>query len=554
MTSTDPGRGRIMRSARLAWVLAALVALSASGVAWVRVAKAETDAPAPDTQSADAPAVDADGMPGEEPTLDELAAKLDQSDRILGGIQVRPGQWPSMVALFMLKADGRAGPFCGGTVIARTWVLTAAHCAAAMKRERNTTFFIREGIVNLLGNTRRDVAVIRIVTHEKYVHKLTLNDVALLQLGSPAASPPQLLISGRQVEQTLAPQRVTTVIGFGLTSEKGQLSLDLLQVDVPVVSRQACRRTYGATRITDANFCAGTVQGGRDACQGDSGGPIFAPNVDGQQMQVGIVSWGRGCGRPGAPGVYASVGRFEDWIRSQVPEAQFTGTQAAVAAAPPPPPAPGSASAAAPPPRPVASGPVAAPPPPPATGAPVAAAPPPATSVALQAIAEGATTTEKPSQLAQLSVEIMQGNRVKAGEIVDIRVLSSVDGTLAVFNEEASRRAYQIFPTPAMTAAQPGGLDRIAAGAPLMLPPPRLKDGGFRFRITPPAGENRLVAVVIPPGAKVDDILSKHADGSDFYNLDHVLTELAEAMRGIEVVRLPPVHRAVATWNYTIVD
>lgn len=52
----------------------------------------------------------------------------------------------------------------------------------------------------------------------------------------------------------------------------------------------------------------------------------------------------------------------------------------------------------------------------------------------------------------------------------------------------------------------------------------------------------------------MDDVLAQHADGADFYNLDDVLTALDRAMRGIEVVRLPPVNRAVAIWNYTIVD
>lgn len=130
-----------------------------------------------------------------------------------------------------------------------------------------------------------------------------------------------------------------------------------------------------------------------------------------------------------------------------------------------------------------------------------------------------------------------------------------VIGRLALFNEEADKRAYQIFPTPNMIAAQPGGLGRIAAGEPLGLPPSLLKDEGFRFRITPPAGQNRLVGVVIPAGTKrVDDILSQHADGADFYNLDDVPGELAHAMRGSEVVQLPPENRAVATWNYQIVD
>lgn len=36
--------------------------------------------------------------------------------------------------------------------------------------------------------------------------------------------------------------------------------------------------------------------------QGDSGGPVVINN-----LQVGVISWGGGCSRPGRPGVYAKL-------------------------------------------------------------------------------------------------------------------------------------------------------------------------------------------------------------------------------------------------------
>ena len=53
----------------------------------------------------------------------------------------------------------------------------------------------------------------------------------------------------------------------------------------------------------------------KDSCQGDSGGPAVVPAKDGSGfVQVGVVSWGRGCGGS-LPGVYSRVAAFSGWIQ-----------------------------------------------------------------------------------------------------------------------------------------------------------------------------------------------------------------------------------------------
>ena len=48
--------------------------------------------------------------------------------------------------------------------------------------------------------------------------------------------------------------------------------------------------------------------------QGDSGGPLVHLFGLNRMEQVGIVSWGIGCGKEDFPGVYTRVTEIRDWI------------------------------------------------------------------------------------------------------------------------------------------------------------------------------------------------------------------------------------------------
>lgn len=72
------------------------------------------------------------------------------------------------------------------------------------------------------------------------------------------------------------------------------------------MDRTSCGAAYDGM-ITSRMICAGLA--GHDSCQGDSGGPLVAGGV-----QVGIVSWGYGCARPGYPGVYSNIAQLRGFI------------------------------------------------------------------------------------------------------------------------------------------------------------------------------------------------------------------------------------------------
>lgn len=86
---------------------------------------------------------------------------------------------------------------------------------------------------------------------------------------------------------------------------------------MPFVSDATCQQAYGSDLVPSQEICAGYVStGGVDTCQGDSGGPMFRKDNAGAWIQVGIVSWGEGCARPGYPGVYTQVSTFASAIAS----------------------------------------------------------------------------------------------------------------------------------------------------------------------------------------------------------------------------------------------
>ncbi|KAL0127867.1 hypothetical protein PUN28_003247 [Cardiocondyla obscurior] len=232
-------------------------------------------------------------------------------ERIVGGKNADPGEWPWIAALFNA---GRQ--FCGGSLIDDTHVLTAAHCVANMNSWDVARLTVRLGDYNIKTNTEiRHIErrVKRVVRHRGFNSRTLYNDVALLTLSEPVEFTEQIrpicLPSGSQ----LYSGKTATVIGWGSLRESGPQPAILQEVSIPVWSNSECKFKYGAAApggIVDSFLCAGRAA--KDSCSGDSGGPLMVN--DGRWTQVGIVSWGIGCGKGQYPGVYTRVTHFLPWI------------------------------------------------------------------------------------------------------------------------------------------------------------------------------------------------------------------------------------------------
>lgn len=227
--------------------------------------------------------------------------------RIVGGTPVDISAYPWQVALKIRKGD--ATYLCGGSIVAETWVLTAAHCVAPW--DRSTAVRAKAGANDYNAGGVWLVAT-EVHIHPAYNDQTHENDVALLRFSGPLSGHVIAMASNGYQLTSSTPLQVT---GWGTTSEDGDTSNRLLMAELPYVANDVCNQpaSYDGS-IVASMMCAGRSEGGRDSCQGDSGGPLVAGKPENNPLLVGVVSFGEGCARQLKFGVYSRVSSFRSWI------------------------------------------------------------------------------------------------------------------------------------------------------------------------------------------------------------------------------------------------
>lgn len=260
---------------------------------------------------------------------------------ILGGETAKRGDYPFIASLGYDRPSGRIYG-CGGALINRRYVVTAAHCYSneqpivevVLGEHDFSTDPDCDGcpLVQRFEITKKDVKV-----HEGFSLKDVAsngNDIALIRL-------PRLAITIEEDENQnvipiclpwssdiKVPDRETIVIGWGRTnnnvtdkdrSSSGALPNILQQLKVPQVPVEKCKDYKPFQNIdSEKQICAGGEKG-KDSCKGDSGGPLITrKSISDPMYLIGVVSFGtRICGA-GIPGVYTNISHYIGWIKNNL--------------------------------------------------------------------------------------------------------------------------------------------------------------------------------------------------------------------------------------------
>jgi len=273
--------------------------------------------------------------------------------KIIDGLNAELGNYPFM-ALLGYKTNqnrGRAYDYnCGGTVINKYYILTAAHCM--IRRNPDVVILgeydLRQDPDDSNAAKRTVIEIEEIILHEDYSKfrqgGVGPNDIALIRVKQPIPfynprNPQESNIKpiclpwnfndpGRKIFEgdilrVLGWGRVTNdkILAEGNHARLGAGSAILQYLDVPAISKRKCKE-YEAFKNHDLKsshqLCAGG-EDGRDSCNGDSGGPLIQQaNAGTPWFLAGVVSFGTAKCGTGTPGVYTRVSVYIPWIEKNL--------------------------------------------------------------------------------------------------------------------------------------------------------------------------------------------------------------------------------------------
>ncbi|XP_023305120.2 chymotrypsin-2-like [Lucilia cuprina] len=225
------------------------------------------------------------------------------SNRIIGGQLAEEGLAPYQISLQTIPG----AHLCGGAIIAKEWIITAAHCVTGWPVE-----FLRIAVGSNLYKKPLEVYYLNdIFIHCNYDQPKFHNDIALLHVNTTIIYNDlvQPLALANVMLNTTDPLLFT---GWGLISLWDPYPEKLQKLLMYLVPRKECtlilESEFPDVCVDISHICA-YVKRYQGACHGDNGGPLVYNN-----SLVGIHSWSYPCA-DGYPDMFTNIWYYRDWIR-----------------------------------------------------------------------------------------------------------------------------------------------------------------------------------------------------------------------------------------------
>ncbi|XP_053668715.1 chymotrypsin-like protease CTRL-1 [Anopheles marshallii] len=237
---------------------------------------------------------------------------------IIQGTEANPHEFPYQVSLqWNFNNGSRPMHLCSGSIINREWILTAAHCGEEVIEQG--WFEIVAGVNNIVdeksGAQRRNVS--RFVQHPAYNLSTIKSDIAVMLLSEPLHLNRHIKTMRLATGSTLILQTHAKFAGWGSISNTTENIFpdELMKVTLPLRTLEECN---GMGNVDQTQICAGGYRN-VTGCTADSGGPLTV-NIDGEQVQIGVLSFGEKPCLAREPVVFTSVLYFYEWIQTAIEE------------------------------------------------------------------------------------------------------------------------------------------------------------------------------------------------------------------------------------------
>nr|XP_039262303.1 tryptase-2-like [Styela clava] len=244
--------------------------------------------------------------------------------KIFGGELSTLGLWPWLAVIVDKRSASAA---CGGSLIHKKWILSAAHCMRARVPFDPADFYALLGTIKIstpsAGHVREEI--VRYIPHEDYDPTTSENDIGLIELENEVTYSGTVMPICMPEYETPPEDWHCYAAGFGITNfedlSTNTPSDDMFHVGLKVFPIDVCKNELrllvdeiGPVQ-RDRSLCVGRLSGSRDTCRGDSGGPIMCQRCHTCAWFIaGLTSFGQSCGQ-NKPGVYSRIEFYEDWIK-----------------------------------------------------------------------------------------------------------------------------------------------------------------------------------------------------------------------------------------------